>query len=181
MKEILVEFFEIHITSDEKIHTAAAKLGIKTITVDLYTPEGTVLRSEHMTSFVIDAENYEACKEKVDKIVKTLEESCTLVRVKIECPFYKHYQKASLYMESHFVTEGNYYPVSRNRKKTASLGTERTYNKDNYEKFAKKWQKEQIELCLYDTNVKEDSDWFDLYAENNFAFDMAMANFAEEQ
>jgi len=159
------EFFEIHITSDKKLHEACCPLGIKTIVVDLLCPDGTVLRTEHMTSYVMKAENYVECKEKVDEIVKNLEKTCKLIRVKIECPFYKHYQKASLYMESHFRTDSRYFPVSRNQKKTACLSTERTYDKNQYEVFAKRYQKEQIELCLYDTNVKEDSDWFGLYAE----------------
>jgi antitoxin component YwqK of YwqJK toxin-antitoxin module len=127
------------------------------------------------------AESYLACKEKVDEIVKTLEKTCKLIRVKIECPFYKHYQKNSLYMESHFVTASRYFPVSRNQNKKVCLSTERTYNKDEYESFAKRYQKEQIELCLYDTNVKEDSDWFGWYEENNFATDMAFANFRETE
>lgn len=175
------EFFEVHITSDKDIHDACIPLGIKTIVVELQKPDSSILRDEHMTSFVMKARDYIECKEKVDEIVKTLEKTCKLHRVKIECPFYRHYQKASLYMESHFRTNSRYYPVSRNKKKTVCLSTERTYNKDEYETFAKKYQKEQIELCLYDTNVTEDSDWFEWYAENNFATDMAFANFKEEE
>ena len=32
-----------------------------------------------------------------------------------------------------------------------------------YSEFAEKWKKEVVELCLHDTYVDEDKDWFALW------------------
>jgi hypothetical protein len=41
--------------------------------------------------------------------------------------------------------------------------TDREYDKQNYFEFRQKWGHEDIELCLYDTFITEDKDWFSLY------------------
>ena len=44
--------------------------------------------------------------------------------------------------------------------------TARTYEKTHYEAFKKEWENEDVEMCLVDTFVNEDKDWFDLYQKN---------------
>ena len=157
-----MEVFEIHITGDASILEAAKP--IKTISVQLLTPKGEIIRTEYMTSLVMKAENYEACKIKVDEIAASLAASGVQIsRVKIECPFYKHYADRAIYIESHFVTQDFKFPVSRNARKDSLLATDRTYIRAEFESFKERYKGVEVELCLYDTWVDEDLDWFKLY------------------
>jgi len=157
-----MEIFEIHITGTESIIDLAKKIPIKTIVIDLLKPDKSHHRTEYMTSQVHKAENYQACKDYVDSIVPQLGE---LHRVKIECPYYEHYVKQSVYIESHFSAVGSDYPISKNKNKSTFLGTDREYKIKNYGFFRRRYKGVVVELCLYDSNVKEDQDWFDLYKE----------------
>lgn len=159
-----MEIFEIHITADDKIHEVAKQHNHKTIIVDLLNPDKTLIRSEHMTSIISKHSSYDECKIFVDKIVQIYKDGgVEICRVKIECPIYDHYINQSIYAESHFETNGNEYAISRNQKKTVFLGTDREYNKENYHEFIDKHKGRDLELCLYDDNSSEDSDWLDLW------------------
>ena len=163
-----MEFFEIHITGDESIHRLAKKYGHKTIAIDLLRPDLSVLRTEHMTSIVLkypfDTGEYDRCKTLVDHIVCCYEaDGLKISRVKIESPFYDYYVDQSIYMESHFESESTYYPVSRNQKKTVLLATDREYDHSGYWDFKEKHDGKELELCLYDTNPREDIDWLGLF------------------
>ena len=159
-----MEVFEVHITADEGIINIAKRLGIKTISVDLLRPDRTVLRTEHMTSQIVRAENYEACKRQVDWMLLNLDlYKVRVYRVKIESPCYDHYVGQSLYMESHFQPTDDHYPLSRNQRKETLLATDREYDKQLYDLFKTRWADKEVELCLYDTFVEEDKDWFDCY------------------
>jgi hypothetical protein len=163
-----MEIFEIHITGDESIHRIAKKYDHKTIAIDLLRPDRSFIRTEHMTSLVLNypfpRESYKECKSLVDQIVLSYEsDGLKITRVKIECPFYEHYVNQSLYIESHFETESTHYPISRNQKKTVCLATDREYDKDEYFMFKKQHEGKELELCLYDTFPKEDIDWMCLF------------------
>jgi hypothetical protein len=160
-----MEVFEIHITGDKFILDAAKP--IKTISVDLLKPDGSLLRTEYMTSHVSRHTSYDMCKAYVDDIVDAMKaKGVQIVRVKIECPYYEHYKDQSLYIESHFDGRGSSgYPLSRNQRKLEIMATDREYDKEDYESFRIVWLDETVELCLYDTFVEEDKDWFDLYKE----------------
>jgi hypothetical protein len=160
-----MEVFEVHITGDYRIIDVANKINVKNISVDLLKPDGSVLRTEHMTSYVLKCRSFEECKLLVEKTVEHfVEEKVRVLRVKIESPDYVHYRDRSLYMESHFSAENEKYPLSRNRKKTHRLATDREYDRSNYDSFRDRWNGEDVELCLHDTWLEEDKDWFDLYA-----------------
>lgn len=165
--------FEIHITGDEKIIEAAKSLDIKTIVIDLVKPDRSYFRTEYMTSHAQAFDNYEECKAWVDDVVNQLTAAgVKIVRVKIEAPFYKHYIDQSIYFEVHYDARNNDYPMSRNQGKETFLCTAREYDRTKYESL---WQKHGgifllkppagwvMELCLYDSNVEEDKDWFALY------------------
>lgn len=161
-----MEKFEIHITGNESILFHAKKLGLKTIIVILVKPDRTYLRTEFMTSHIMDAETYVVCEKEVHNIVETLKLAGVQVkRVKIECPPYAHYVKQSLYLEVHEMAtiNENRFPLSQNHNKSYFLLTDREYDKVKYNRLmAIRSDKERItELCLYDSNV--DEDWFDLY------------------
>lgn len=163
-----MEVFEVHITGDKSIIEKAAELGLKTISVHLLRPDRTHFRTEHMTSHIMRCKSYIDCKRDVDSYVKVLESrGVSIIRVKIESPYYEHYRTQSLYMESHFEAEGTRYPISQNARKATFLATDREYNLSRYNKFREKYKGKELELALYDTDVNEDKDWFDLYENNS--------------
>lgn len=160
----MLELFEIHITGDKSIVDTCKDLNLKTIEVDLLYPNKSVLRREYMTSIVQKFKDYESCRFYVDSTVITLMNAGVhVVRTKIECPFYKHYVEQSLYIESHFESKNNLYPISKNAKKDSYLATDRRYNKACYSDFCNLYQNCVVELCLYDPYIEEDADWFELY------------------
>lgn len=156
-----MQTFEIHITGDERIVQAANQRDIKNITIHLLKPNKEVLRTEFMTSFIVKKENYQECKEYVVELARELSQHSDIIRVKIESPIYDEYVKDSLYIESHFEAKDDRFPMSRNIRKETILATDRAY--DNYDEFIKNNKGRDLELCLYDTFVQEDADWFSLY------------------
>jgi len=166
-----MELFEVHITGDESIIEAAKSLNIRTIVIDLVKPDRSFFRTEHMTSHVCRFDSYDECKEWVDDVVaKLMTAGVNIVRVKIECPYYPSYIDKSIYFEVHYDAVGNAYPMSKNQGKDSFLCTAREYDKDKYDDLS--WRHSGVsrdctmELCLYDTNIEEDKDWFDLYEHN---------------
>lgn len=157
-----METFEIHITGSSDINEQLDRLGIKNIIIDLLKPNKTILRTEYMSSFISKHKNLTDCQRYVNSVLLNL--SCEIIRIKIESPYYEHYKKRSLYLESHFKPFNELYPISKNAKSNKELATDRTYKKKEYNAFIEKWKTEEIEMCLVDTFVEEDKDWFDLYS-----------------
>lgn len=155
--------FEIHITGEEGINQEFADMGLKNIVVELLHPNRQLLRKEYMSSFVIKSTSIHECTSYVNKILKNLKSK--VIRTKIECPVYEDYIEDSLYIESHFIPDpaDEGYPLSRNQRSGKIMGTDREYNKENYQQFIRKWGNEDKELCMYDSFVEEDKDWFELY------------------
>ena len=89
-----------------------------------------------------------------------------IIRVKIESPCYDHYIEKGLYLEVHTKEiESIAWPLSVNATKTfpEPSATVRTYDVNEFDSFRKKYGEKKTELCLYDSFVNEDKDWFDLY------------------
>ncbi len=156
------ETFEIHITGDDKIHEAAGEWGLKTIQVELFRPDGTSLRIEHMTSIVKKFDFYEAALRWTINAVGRLKENCEITRVKIESPPYPHYLFLAKYAEVHFKDNSFKYPTSKQPSKNYYLATERV-NMKFYDWLRSKWPNEQLEICLFDDNMAEDMDWLELW------------------
>jgi len=155
--------FEVHITGDETINAELDKLGIKNIMVELLRRDLSVIRTEYMSSFVIDFERYEECYDFVNKLASNL--NATVLRIKIECPVYLEYIERSVYIEAHFKADGSNvkYPLSRNVRSGKLIGTDRSYSKEEYNTFIEKWKAHEVELCLFDDFIREDFDWFNEY------------------
>lgn len=153
--------FEVHITGEKGINEELDALEIKNIIVELLNPDETLLRTEYMSSFIIKCENYQNCFEHVRLLKSQLKSK--IIRTKIECPVYDDYIDQSIYVESHFKPLDNIYPLSRNQKSGKLLGTDREYDKTKYSEFIEMWKHEDRELCLYDSFVEEDFDWFEKY------------------
>lgn len=164
-----METFEIHITgSDEKIIDQLNTLGIKSIQVALLSPEGYIFRTEYMSSTVQKFKNVDECIKWVDGLTLMLEaRGIKIVRKKIECPYYEHYLGRTLYMESHWKIENLNckFPISENLKSGKLMATDRTYNKDIFNWFLCEYNVEdkEVEMCLLDTYISEDFDWFNFY------------------
>jgi hypothetical protein len=156
-----METFEIHITGSHGINQELDLLGIKNIVVELLNPKLELMRTEYMSSFIIKKQSILECKDFVDELLTKLKTQ--IIRVKIESPFYEHYREQALYLESHFKPFNALYPISRNARSKKLMATDRTYEKGQYDVFKDKWINEDVEMCLYDTFIEEDSDWFKLY------------------
>jgi hypothetical protein len=163
-----MEVFEIHITGkDDKILKFLEERNLKGISVGLLEPNGEMMRTEHMSSIQMKFQNYWKCYDWVDSMKWLMrDKEIDILRIKIECPaFYEHYIDESLYVESHWrleKIEGS-DPISINLKSNKLLATRRTYNQDEYPIFIKEEKGKEVELCLYDSFVEEDFDWFTLY------------------
>lgn len=156
-----MEVFEIHITGSSSINKEFDNLGIKNIIIDLLKPNKDHLRTEFMSSFISKHKDLDECKTYINSILAQL--SSEIIRVKIESPFYEHYRDKALYVESHFKPYNAEFPISRNAKSNKELATDRTHNSKEFDIFREKWKNEDVEMCLYDTFVEEDKDWFELY------------------
>lgn len=159
-----MNIFEIHITGEKGINEELEALGVKNIVVELLQPDKTLLRTEYMSSVVKSFEGLPECFKYIDGLLGQLESK--ILRVKIETPYLLEYVKRSLYMESHFmpnIWEKTMYPKSRNARSGKIMATDREYDQSKYPEFRAKWKGEDLELCVYDTFVDEDKDWFDLY------------------
>lgn len=159
-----MEKFEIHITGDEKIIKILDKFKLKSIIVDLYSPNNELIRTEYMSSFIRQFNDFESCLRSITGLVKIfIKYGIAIYRVKIESPYYTHYINQSLYIETHFEAKNNNFPISINRKSKKIIATDRTCDKNKYEEFLKKWKGNEIELCLYDTDKEQDEDWLTLF------------------
>lgn len=159
-----MEVFEVHVTGDNLVHAVGQELGVKTIAVELLRPDKSLLRTEHMTSQIVKRESYADCRRYVENLVTSMiDKGVAILRVKIESPYYDHYKGQSLYMESHFESSEMFFPTSRNARKQKLLATDREYEKERYPKFMEVYKDLELELCLYDSFVSEDLDWFQLY------------------
>lgn len=156
--------FEIHITGKNgEIIDELNNFGIKNITIELLRKNGSVLRTEYMSSFIIQEMDFVDCMYVVVNLLSKIKTN--VLRVKIETPYYEEYVDKSLYMEAHFdsMVGLTKYPISRNVKSGKIMATDREYDKMKYSMFQKDMLGHDIELCIFDTFVDEDMDWFELY------------------
>ena len=167
-----MEIFEVHITGNKNILELSKEIPVKTIEIELFTPDKKVLRTEYMTSQIIKAKNYLECLSKTSDTLKKLF-LASIHRVKIECPPYFSYFDKALYVESHFEAVDSNFPLSKNVRKSSFLGTARTYKKSEFQSFVSFFNntKSEVEFCLFDSYVDEDKDWMDLYNLNAWKFD----------
>jgi len=175
--------FEIHMTAaDDSIHEAADDLKIKTIAVNLLRPDLSILRTEHMTSHAQDFSDFDECKKFVNDLAfKFRNRGIEMVRTKIETPFSSSVACNSVYIESHWkqIISGNYFghrcsPLSQNQNKLGSdkyLATDRLYDRKYFDLFNDAYKNNAtVELCLYDSFVEEDADWFNLYDQGSMSY-----------
>lgn len=156
--------YEIHVTGDKSIIENAKKLGWKTIEIDLIRPDMSVLRREYMTSEVRKYTNiYKAIIDAAILCDDLLKMKTEVYRLKIEAPPLPMFFPFAKYVEAHFKTQNTNYPTSKNSKKDILLATDREYNPERYCTFLEKHVGKELEICVYDNNIKEDQDWLSLW------------------
>lgn len=161
------EVFEVHITSTSPhIHHLCKANGIKSIEVELLTPQGDVLRTEHMTSHIFKCKNLTEgimCVSGLIGMLSPLE----IIRVKVECPPYPKYRHHAIYAETHFKDDTFSFATSRNKRSGKLLATDRTTDRQSFDTFLQSNMAmgHEVELCLLDTFVDEDKDWLSLWGQ----------------
>ncbi len=151
------ELFEIHITGDESIKKLGKALGHKVIEIGAMNTKKQILYTEIMTSIQQRFENFEECLE----FTRRLTSFYRGIRSKIECPAtYEHYLPKTIYTECHFKTVEVNLPISKNVDKDYLVATDRVYKQEKFAQFIKKYKGMDVELCLYDTLISKDYDWF---------------------
>lgn len=162
--------FEIHITGNEAIHEAAKKIGLRTITIDLLTPEGNILRTEHMTSEVRDFASFThaLCATGTWKF-GLIAHGAKVFRTKVEAPPLETFFEQAIYVESHFPSNLFLFPTSRSHHKMKNLATAREYDHKKYRNFVAEHSKagHEVEVVLHDSWQEEDEDWFRLWDDNS--------------
>lgn len=161
--------FEIHITGSINIREVCKTLGVKTISVELLKPNGGTLYIEDMTSFIFKGSEIDMYERVLLLVGDLSRNNVSISRIKVETPYVgcEHLVPKSKYMETHFQCgERSRFtlPTSRNTKKTTFLATDRTYDQSNYFEFYKKYKNNELELCIFDSNIEQDREWFELYA-----------------
>ena len=163
--------FEIHITGSDTTIAQLIKMGKKTITVGVMSPDGYIMRYERMSSYIEECSSYHEVFEKTKLVV---DELVDVVRVKIECQYSQELTPLSLYIESHFELEhiSSKHPTSvtySGNKLGKLIGTDRSFDKSKFDGFSKKYNKDNciVELCLLDTYQSMDTDWFETYNATN--------------
>lgn len=162
--------FEIHITvnlDDASMFKNICDLAdIKCIEIESLDMYGQNVDIQHMTSiikkFVDKKEAIEFAKSLSYKFCKC---GISVHRTKVESPIYEEYLNDALYVETHFESDQFVFPTSRNIKKNTLLATHREYDKNFYQHFIDHHRKKnhELELCLYDTNINLDTNWFNYY------------------
>ena len=139
---------------------------IKCIEIESLNIYGQNIGTQHMTSIIKKFTD----KEEAVEFAKSLSYKfgkcgISVHRTKVESPIYDEYLYDALYVESHFESNQFIFPTSRNVKKNTLLATHREYDINAYQYFIDFHNKRnhELELCLYDTNVYIDFDWFNCY------------------
>lgn len=122
-----------------------------------------------MTSFAGEYNNLFECSVMVISLENTLRRAgINISRTKVECgiSLFEKYEDFVLYAESHFNMMGiaAAYPVSVNiNHPEKRMGLDRIMKPSETElyKFKDKWKYQTVELCLLDSNVGIDDEWFD--------------------
>lgn len=162
--------FEIHITvdlDDASLFKNICHLAdIKCIEIESLNIYGQNIDTQHMTSiikkFIDKKEAIEFAKSLSYKFGKC---NISVHRTKVESPIYNEYLNDALYVETHFESDQFVFPTSRNVNKNTLLATHREYDKSMYNYFIDIHRKKdhELELCLYDTNINLDTEWFNCY------------------
>lgn len=165
-----MEIFEFHIYINDKVADkffhVCNTFDIKKLEIMSLDKDNNGIKVEYMTSFVRKLKNYREAFLLVNAMDEYLGKlGCLSYRKKIESPYYEHYVNLSLYLETHFESSNFELPTSKNVLKNKLIATDRELNKDRYSDFLSLHQSlgREIEMCLYDTNMTSDKEWFDAY------------------
>lgn len=154
--------FEIHITGSKNIlkHLAADNQ----LTVEMLDRSGEVFDTDYMSAIDFRGSYIDMLTFVANLINYLTFRDVDIYRVKVETQPSPELFQTALYIERHFEMEkaDDYvYPVSLLANKNKYVGTSRTYNRSEFAEFANRYDK--TELCIIDSNVNHDKDWFDIW------------------
>lgn len=162
--------FEIHITVNDNVaqfhNVCEFILGIKTIQIESLDRFSNPVDVQHMTSIIKNFTDKQTAIDFATDLSKLLNKlDFNVIRTKVESPIYDEYLYDALYVESHFESNQFIFPTSRNVKKSTLLATHREYDINAYQYFIDFHSKRnhELELCLYDSNINLDTEWFNCY------------------
>lgn len=168
----LYENFEIHITGSPNIIKYFKDYNIPYLEIDMLDKDLKSIQKDYMCAIKYKAKNFEIAEGYARMIahcaVNHFDNNIEIYRIKIETePLEKYFDKA-LYIERHweidmeiwkFQADCMVYPLSYIENKYKLVLTERNYNKNEFKEFTDIYAK--TELCLLDTNINHDKQWFD--------------------
>ena len=158
------EVFEIHITGEPEIIKWLERrnypyLAIKMLDRDLQT-----VSLDCMSAIKLEVPDlFTAQSWVIERLCELNSEDINVYRVKIEAPPLDKYLKKCLYIERHWKTslKNVEFPLSYVVNKTKYVATERCYDKKLFKQFSEQYEK--TEVCLIDTNINHDKNWFKIW------------------
>jgi hypothetical protein len=159
-----MEAYQICITGSENIIEALKSVQQKGISINLVTPEMKSIRTEYISSIISNFETYGECKLWTDSFIDNLSSmDVDIIRVKINAQYKKSDEDKSLYLEVCFPPRNEDLPMLYNSDLALMFAVDRVYDKSIYDYFTKKYADYDMEMCLYDSFVENDYDWFSYY------------------
>lgn len=160
IKERLYEF---HITAYESSIRELSKYDIPFIGIEALAMSGIAVQWDWMTSY----SNFFPSKESAINYIGVLLEkikNTPIYRVKVETPYESDLNFEEFrYIETHLNSVDNNLPKSKNIITNEIISTDRTYNFKEFKSFAERYRTSKVELCVMDTNVYHDHNWFRFY------------------
>jgi hypothetical protein len=135
--------YEFHITAYESSIRELKRYDIPIIGIEALSPSGYAVQWDWMTSY------------------------SDFFPSKVETPYDNSLNMEEFkYIETHLNSLDNNLPKSRNIITNEIISTDRTYNFKEFESFAERYNTSKVELCVMDTNIYHDHNWFMFYDSN---------------
>jgi hypothetical protein len=157
--------YEFHITANEHSIKALSEFGIPIIGIAMLDKDGFEIQRDWMTTITKSFHSQENAISYLGSILQKIQ-GTPIFRVKIETPYEEGLDLNRFkYIETHnkIVQRPIYYmPTSKNIITEELIETHRCYNVEKFERFAQSYGG-KVELCVMDTNIQHDYEWFKLY------------------
>ena len=155
--------YEFHITAYESSIRELKRYDIPIIGIEALSPSGYAVQWDWMTSYSDFFPSQESAINYIRVLLKKVKFT-PIYRVKVETPYDNSLNMEEFkYIETHLNSLDNNLPKSRNIITNEIISTDRTYNFKEFESFAERYNTSKVELCVMDTNIYHDHNWFMFY------------------
>jgi hypothetical protein len=155
--------YEFHITAYESSIQELSKNDIPIIGIEALAPSGYAVQLDWMTSYTDFFYSQESAINYIGVLLKKINFT-PIYRVKVETPYDNSLiMEEFKYIETHLNSLDNNLPKSRNIITNKIISTDRTYNFKEFHSFAERYNTSKVELCVMDTNIYHDHNWFMFY------------------